>query len=117
MRIHVDEQNEIYDTYWLPMQNGLQGSLTQCIRHYMMKDGTLIKQGDVYFALKDRVQAEDALTALRDIAEFAAYYLRLLYPDIEPNTAISNALKRLNRLEITTAYPFLLNCYRDYRDC
>lgn len=114
MRIHVDDQEDIYAKYWQPMQEGLKDNLTECIRHYMMKDGSIVKQGDVYFTLKDRVQTKDALRSLSDIALFAGYYQKLINPEIETDTRIRKALMRLNRLEVTTAYPFLLNCYHDY---
>lgn len=114
MRIHVDEQEKIHAKYWVPMQTALGENLTEFIRHYLMRNGAFVKQSDVYFILKDRVGQSDALEALKDIAAFAGYYQKLLVPDNEPNTEIRTALLRLNRLEVTTAYPFLLNCYHDY---
>ncbi|MBN1997597.1 DUF262 domain-containing protein [candidate division KSB1 bacterium] len=114
MRIHVDEQENIHAKYWEPMQTALGDNLTECIRHYLMRNGSFVKQSDVYFILKDRVGQSDALTALKDIAVFAGYYQKFLAPENEPNIEIRAALLRLNRLEVTTAYPFLLNCYHDY---
>jgi uncharacterized protein with ParB-like and HNH nuclease domain len=114
MRIHVDEQEKIHAKYWEPMQTALGDNLTECIRHYLMRNGSFVKQSDVYFILKERVGQSDALTALKDIAVFAGYYQKLLAPENEPNIKIRTALLRLNRLEVTTAYPFLLNCYHDY---
>jgi len=114
MRIHVDDQEDIYRKYWQPMQNGLKDNLTECIRHYMMRDGVIVKQGDVYFTLKDRVHTKDALRSLSEIALFAEYYQKLINPAIEVDVRIRQALTRLNRLEVTTVYPFLLNCYHDY---
>lgn len=114
MRIHVDEQEKIHAKYWEPMQTALGENLTECIRHYLMRNGAFVKQSDVYFILKERVGQSDALEALKDIAIFAGYYQRLLTPDNEPNIEIRTALLRLNRLEVSTAYPFLLNCYHDF---
>ena len=114
MRIHVDEQETTHSKYWEPMQIALGDNLTECIRHYLMRNGSIVKQGDVYFTLKDRVGQSDALKALKDIATFAGYYKKLLAPDGEPDLRLRGALARLKRLEITTAYPFLLNCYHDY---
>ncbi len=54
MRIHVDEQDRLYEQYWKPMQQRLGDDLTECVRHFLMKDGANVKQGEVYFALKDR---------------------------------------------------------------
>lgn len=114
MRIHVDQQEEIHARYWQPMQVALGENLTECIRHYLMRNGSLVKQSDVYFTLKDRVGQTDALAALEEIAIFAGYYQKLLHPENETNNSLQAALKRINRLEVTTAYPFLLNCYHDY---
>jgi hypothetical protein len=116
MRIHPNDQEEIYRQYWEPMQLALGDNLTECIRHYLMRGGAIVKQGDVYFTLKDRVGADpgDALQALQEIATFAGYYQRLLFPVHEPNIELQRSLLRLVRLEVTTAYPFLLNCYHDY---
>ena len=116
MRIHISQQDEIHLKYWQPMQMALADNLTECIRHYLMRNGSLVKQNDVYFTLKDRVGQIDALTALKDIALFAGYYEKLLQPVREINPKIQNLLKRINRLEVTTAYPFLLNCYHDYSE-
>ena len=114
MKIHINEQEEIYSQYWKPMQDNLGESLTEFIRHYLMKDGGQVKQSDVYFSLKDIVNKGNALECLKDIAIFAKYYQKLLYPEYEVNINIRRALNRLSRIEVTTAYPFLLNCYDDY---
>ena len=114
MKIHADQQEDIYSEYWLPMQTNLQENLTESIRHYIMRNGTFVKQGDVYFTLKDLVEKKDALRSLSEIATYAGYYHKLLLPNNEVSIALRSALKRLNRLEVTTAYPFLLNCYHDY---
>lgn len=55
MRIHVNEQEDIYLRYWKPMQESLGDYLTEFIRHYLMRDGKMVKQTDVYFSLKDIV--------------------------------------------------------------
>lgn len=114
MRIHVDEQEATHSKYWDPMQIALGDNLTECIRHYLMRNGSIVKQGDVYFTLKERVGQGDALKALKDLATFAGYYQKFLVPESEPDDQLRIALIRLKRLEVTTAYPFLLNCYHDY---
>ena len=81
------------------MQLALGESLTECIRHYLMKDGTIVKQIDVYFYLKDLINKGEAFAHLRDLARFAAYYQKLLYPEEETNGDIRRALNRLKRLE------------------
>ena len=115
MKIHTDEQENIYSQYWEPMQTALGDSLTECIRHYLMKDGTFVKQSDVYYYLKERLLEGEPLKHLKELSTFAGYYQKLLNPEQETNKAIRGALQRLKQLEVTTSYPFLLNCYHDYQ--
>ena len=39
MKIHVNEQERLYEECWTPMQDRLGDNLTECIRHFLMKDG------------------------------------------------------------------------------
>ncbi len=117
MRIHADQQQRLYETTWEPMQERLGDSLTECIRHFLMKDSALVKRGEVYFALKrgaDTKSQEEVIDYLHEIAKFADYYAKLLRPGEENSYKLRERMKRLNRLEVTVAYPFLLNVYDDY---
>lgn len=114
MRIHVDQQELVYNEYWLPMQAALNDDLTEYIRHFLMKGGTMIKQGDIYYALKDNVSAGNAIEYLKELNKYSVYYQRLKYPKTEPDSDLAKQFIRLNRIEVTTAYPLLLNFYHDY---
>ena len=114
MKIHVHEQDHIYKQYWEPMQNALGESLTEFIRHYLMRDGMIVKQSDVYYFIKDRINQGEVLECLKELTRFASYYEKLLDPEKETHIKIQKALQRLNRIEVTTAYPLLLNFYDDY---
>lgn len=117
MRTHVDHQEALYASHWKPMQDLLGDNLTEFIRHFLIKDGTEVRQGDVYLALKARAERksdQEVLEYLIEIATFATYYAALLEPEREPSADISSRLQHLNRIEVTSAYPFLLNVYHDY---
>lgn len=114
MRIHVNQQDTIYSDYWKPMQDSLEDSLTEYIRHYLMKDGSKVKENDIYFFLKEMIGGEDVILHLQNIHRFSKYYSRILDPENEVNELIREALSRLNRIGVSTAYPFLLNCYDLY---
>jgi uncharacterized protein with ParB-like and HNH nuclease domain len=116
MRIQVSMQEEAYDSFWQPMQYMLADNLTDYIRHYLMRLGNVIKQADVYNALKDSVTISNVTSYLKDLYKYSKYYQRLLMPEHEPNATIRKYIKRLNRIEVTTAYPFLLNIYGEYDD-
>lgn len=111
MRIHINQQEDVYKSYWLPMQTALNDDLTEFIRHYLMKDGNIIKQSDVYYALKDSVSTMNAIEYLKELKKYSTYYQKLKYPEFEKEPELEKMFRRLNRIEVTTAYPLLLNFY------
>ena len=117
MRVHVDQQERIYTEHWRPMQQDLGEGLTECIRHFLMRGGKMVKQGDVYIALKENADPKnraEVVEYLRELAKFAKYYTHMIHPETEPERRISERMERLNRIEVTTAYPLILNVYDDY---
>ena len=118
--LHADSPagpRKIYAAQWKPMQDELGDDLTECIRHFLMKDGAVVKQGEVYYTLKERADRHpepELVDYLKTLAQFAGYYANLLHPEKEPSVKLRERLIRLNRIEVTTAYPFLLNIYHDY---
>jgi uncharacterized protein with ParB-like and HNH nuclease domain len=112
MRIHVNEQEAGYNKFWQPMQIAMSDNLTEYIRHFLMRQGAIVKQSDVYYTLKEKVTPENAIIYLDEMNKFSGYYQKLLNPNLyEQNEKIKKLLTRLNRFEVTTAYPLLLNCY------
>jgi len=114
MRIHLDQQDEVYTRYWQPMETRLGDRLTDYIRHYLMMDGSIVKQNDVYHSLKEKVDQNNAIEYLKTLSKTSSYYEKLITPDNEAEISIRKYLQRLNRIEVTTAYPLLLNFYKDY---
>ena len=51
---------------------------------------------------------------MADLKIFAKYYGKLLNPTREQDAEIRQQLQYIKRLEINTAYPFLLSIYHDY---
>lgn len=116
MMIHVDKQDVIYEELWEPIELTLRDSLAEFIRHYLMKDGKDIKKNEVYLSLRDEINPSNAIERLRDLNKFAKFYERLLFPERETNSVISNAISRFHRLDINFCYPFLLNCYNELHE-
>jgi hypothetical protein len=117
MRIDVKLQEKIYAEYWKPMQDRLCEDLTEYIRHFLMRDGKIVRQSDIYFTLKESVEGhsdDEIIAYLQEVAAFSLYYAKLLQPQEEKGTKIRERMDRLNRYEATTTYPFLLNVYHDY---
>jgi hypothetical protein len=92
-----------------------QNNTTEFIRHFLMMSGPVIRISDIYFALKQRLDSASesvVLDLLDQLGRAAEHYARLLDPDLEPRAGVREALRRLNRLEATVTYPFLLNIYK-----
>ena len=114
LKIHTDHQDEMHARYWLPMQEALGDQLTEFIRHYLIgQDGSFLRGDSVYFRLKERLGGGDALELLQTLHRAGFHYERLLNPHFEPDAELSESLAALRRLDVTTAYPFLLRCYDD----
>ena len=116
MRIHQDQQDEVYSKYWFPMQEELGEDLPEFIRHYMMRNGGTVKVTEVYYKLKVQVTEENALSYIEDLRKFGTFYRNIIHPERESNFALRECFERLNRIEATTAYPILLYFYGEYND-
>ena len=114
MRIHSDAQESAYATFWKPMQDLLGDNLSEFIRHYLTRNGKDVKKNEIYFEIKDCLNKEDPMVQLKGLFEFSRYYSRLLNSKLEDDKDVSKYLHRINRLEVSTVYPFLLNCYHDW---
>lgn len=114
MRIDPSEQEEMYKSYWLPMQTNLDDSLTEFIRHFLIGVNLNVKKKDVYVKLKQQADKMNVIDYLKELAVFATYYDKLLHPEKETNEKIRYYLKRIQQFEARTAFPFLLYTYRDY---
>jgi uncharacterized protein with ParB-like and HNH nuclease domain len=117
MRIHEREHERLHTEIWRPMQRRVgEEALTDFVRHYLTRLGRAVRETDVYTSLKALVdQDRDHTPAhhLKELARFAEYYGILLHPEDLPNPRIRERLTRLNRLEVTVAYPFLLSVFAD----
>lgn len=120
MRLHEREHERVYIDVWRPMQKRLgEEALTDFVRHYLARSGSIVRESDVYAGLKASVEASSAqspLDHLRRLARNSEIYEVLLHPEMAPSAPIRERLFRLNRLEVTVAYPFLLAVYEDFVD-
>ncbi len=117
MRLPASEHEAVYRGLWQPMQRRLgEEHLTEFVRHYLMHFGQVVKESDIYSVLKERVDRSDRTPRahLEELARFAEHYEVLLRPEACPVPGIRDRLKRLQMMEITVAYPFLLPLYADY---
>ncbi len=122
MRLPSGAQEKVFFEIWAPIEARLNdektvgrsglGELTAFLRHYdAMEAGVLPAEKNIYARFRDAMKARsdaDFIAALGEIGRYAALYEGLLRPEKGDNPALRAALNRLNALDISVAYPFLL---------
>ena len=112
MRIPPDEQEQLSEQYWQPMQEQLGEHLTQFVWHYLMRHGGNVPKSDVYFSFKKATEHRPVPEVLQELSRYAPTYARLLDPARETaRPAVRAALRRLRRTGLTVAYPLILRLY------
>ena len=114
MRVHVNDQARLFNKYWLPMQQALGSELTEFVRHYLMKEGKILKEADVYFELKDRLANAKPLQAeefLANLHRHGLHYAKFVGTSTATDHDIAESLDRVRRLKVTVAYPLLLRVF------
>ncbi len=120
----VEEQRQLYNRYWYPMEQRLSRAETIPIFDRFMRDYLTIKSPsgaipnitDVYSGFKAyRAQYEATPIAeiLADIYRYARSFIKLAYAEDEDKD-IAAALADINSLKVDVAYPFLLAAYDDF---
>jgi uncharacterized protein with ParB-like and HNH nuclease domain len=127
MRLPEASQEVVFDQYWSRIEELLReersvgrsrlGEITGFLRHYLaLRAGALPSENSVYVRFRDRMEKEFAehdqfIAEVARLKRFAEYYNRLLRPEAEQDEVVKEKLFRLNVLEVTTAYPFLMSMY------
>ncbi|HEY2409926.1 MAG TPA: DUF4268 domain-containing protein [Polyangiaceae bacterium] len=118
MRLPQSEHDAVYRDLWRPMQRRLgEDTLTDFVRHYLARFVGVTREDDVYATLKARVDGnagKSPVEHLRELTQYSEYYDVLLHPEKAPSQALRDRLARINRLEVTVAYPFLLPVYAEF---
>ena len=123
MKLPAAIQEQVFTTDWSKIEDMLQeqrsvarqGELTSFLRHYLAVDsGVLCNFSHVYARFRDRMEAKNQIGLVQEITQMhqsAEIYNKLLRPIAESRPHIKEALERLNALELSSAYPFLLSVY------
>ncbi len=116
MGLDAKRQEEYYETYWNKIEKFTAYNVSGFIRNYL----TLIQKripniNNVYFTFKEYVlekmnieSAEDCEAILKDMLYYSQIYNRIITAKNDPKDVISSILFRLNNIEMTVSYPFLL---------
>ncbi len=107
----------VYEQVWFPMQQSLGAdNLEGLARVDLQCRGLQVRSDDVYRMQQRRLQPietdEDAIEAeIRALAIRAKHYESILNPDKEPDPAVRNHLRFLERWGAQTAHPLIVYLY------
>jgi uncharacterized protein with ParB-like and HNH nuclease domain len=114
MDLEKEEQEQMYKQYWVEIERKA-GDVAEFVRNYLIfKFKSYVKKADVYLYFK-RFATDTKEGILRDLLDFAEIYAAFVQREPHPSEKINKRLQRLHKLEFTVCYPFLLDCFQDYK--
>jgi uncharacterized protein with ParB-like and HNH nuclease domain len=117
MRLGSDKQNEYYEKFWNNIEKNTKYNVSGFLRDYLTyKERHVPVINKVYFTFKEYLQKNESLSVedvLHELLIFSEYYNRIILSE-HPNKNINEILIYLNKLDMTVAYPFLLEVFNDY---
>ncbi|GAA8117506.1 DUF262 domain-containing protein [Helicobacter pylori] len=126
-----DNQNRLYNTYWVPLENWLgERELNDSIKTYLriyFEDRFKEDEREVYYALKDHHRenfSDDIQGLMSDMREYGRIYQIFLDRDhcfLERGDSQQLAnlrlrVKDLVKIKFGVAKPFVLRCARDFEE-
>lgn len=121
-----DLQEKLYRDYWHPMENLFGDQYTDVfddfIRDYLtLKTQDIPKINEVYDSFKTYTQERKKLETLNtvepivaEIFRFSKHYVSIVLEN-EIDTELKKCFLDINTLDVTVAFPFLLEVYDDYK--
>lgn len=115
MRMASSQQEKFYKRYWEPLESKVtREELDKFIRYYLaVKLRKLCKEDKLYFEFKKFQESSkrDIETIIQDMLEFAEYYKNISKP-LAAGQSWSTTLARINKLEIKTCVPLLMDIFK-----
>lgn len=109
MNLPPDIQENYYDTYWNKIERHCRKELDGFVRNYLtIKTSQIPTMSGIYPAFKNYAKGiNDIEAVLKDMLIYAEAYERITTFSLG-NADINEVAKRLEKLDITVAYPFLM---------
>ncbi|MBP5541404.1 MAG: DUF262 domain-containing protein [Bacteroidales bacterium] len=108
MGLQPDIQEKYYDYYWNKIENYTGSELDSFVRNYLtIETGVIPNIRNVYQAFKVFAKGKDIQQLLGQMLTYATAYKKLTTFDLGDSEA-NEIAKRLDLLDMTVAYPFLM---------
>ena len=119
---NFDFQSKLYNDHWLPMEQRFGDAYAKkfdlFVRDYLtLKRRQIPNIGAVYETFKNHVPRqitpENLQATIAEIARYSKYYVSFALEQ-EEDSELQDCFSDINTLEVTVAFPFLLEVYDDY---
>lgn len=121
--LDADTQSMLYKDYWLKMEETIPSNVSNFIRDYMQAKekrsfpkATDANYKELYSTFKKIFAGCDAGSLLKDFKEASEIYAAILPGGSIKNDRIDKELNDLNTMNVTTAYSFLLELLRMWKN-
>ena len=119
MNLDSSKQEYYYEKYWNIIESNTNFDVSSFLKDYItMKENYIPNKDKVYVCFKDlfiKVKSDLSIEELIvDLYKFSKYYHVILSANMPEKTEISKSLNKLNRLDMSVSYPFLLELFDDY---
>ncbi len=108
MGLNGDTQELYYEKYWNKIEQNTSYKVSEFMRDYLtIKTGVIPSLSKVHPVFKENISLENIEESLKDILQYSAAYKQIATSDLN-DTDANKILKRLNTLEMSVSYPFLM---------
>jgi len=113
----AEEQEKFYNEYWSIMEKYTHFKVTDFVRDFLSyRERVTPNKGKVYPSFKNFVKnnyQNKTEELLKELLKFSKFYEIIAFSNDE-NPLINELLRKINKLDITVSYPFLLEIFDDY---
>lgn len=120
--LDADTQSFLYGKYWLHIERVIPGQVSNFIRDYMQAHekrsflkATETNYKDLYSLFKTIFENYETQDLLKDLSECATIYSYIILEESCGNKLIDGELEVFGRMNVTTAYSFLLSLLNAWR--
>ncbi len=124
MGLSIDEQKDIYQKYWIPMEQSFGPDenaerFDRFIRDYLTikNNGKIPKINDVYVEFKRYIKNFDLviIDEIKTLHNYSKVYTKLIFAK-DFDERVNEVLNNIKSLKVDVSYPFLLEVYSDYQN-
>ncbi|MEL7499014.1 MAG: DUF4268 domain-containing protein [Planctomycetota bacterium] len=118
MKVDLDKQEKFFNQYWQPFETKFDETdefpeigRTVFYRAYLMKNGRYVNKGATFVDFKSRFDSKEETpeSQVNDLNQILDLYSTIVRPTSAKDKDLSNILSEIDSLDISTAYPLVLN--------